>query len=64
MSDDTEALDDDERQERTDELLARILETERTEAAIMDASGLMDYRADMDPRACLGLSSDLPPPVR
>jgi hypothetical protein len=63
MADDAAALDNDERAERESALLAKILEMERVEEAIIEAGGdQAKRRPDADPRAVLGLSSDLPPP--
>jgi hypothetical protein len=52
-----------ERADRIRDLLCDILEAERVECALVERTGAA-YRPDTDPRAVLGLSSDLPLPGR
>ena len=47
---------------RLAELRANLLTVERLECAAVEMAATDDYRADTDPRALLGLSSDLPAP--
>lgn len=62
LADDEAALSDQERADRIKALQAKLLETERQEAAaILASGGAATWRRDLDPRAALGLSSDLPP---
>jgi hypothetical protein len=63
-ADDARALDDETRATRTAELQAAILETEREECALMELAAAEGvdaiWRNDVDPRAVLGLASELP----
>ena len=66
-ADDHEALTPQQRTEREAEIVGQILTAERLEEIVISnaESGGDDSllrRDDMDPRACLMLSSDLPPP--
>ncbi len=62
-ADDAGALSDDDRAEREAALLSQILELGYVEETLIEASGAeVARRADADPRAVLGLSSDLPAP--
>ena len=65
-SDDELALTDSQRAERSTEISAAILLCEREEEALierMESQGVvMPRRVDADPRAVLGLSSDMPAP--
>jgi hypothetical protein len=61
LCDDTGAITAEDKGARSTEIRAAILEAERTEeAAIEAAGGTITRRPDMDPRACLGLSDQLP----
>ncbi|HVV60227.1 MAG TPA: hypothetical protein VHD14_00570 [Pseudolabrys sp.] len=65
-ADDVHALPDDQRATRLRQLAAEILDVERLEEAAIEAAELAGVqiirRVDADPRAVLGLSSDLPAP--
>jgi len=64
IADDASALDDDERLKRERAVLASILETERIEERLIEASEAeVARRADADFRAVLGLAA-LPAPAR
>jgi hypothetical protein len=59
----TDGLTGQERAECIRDLLSDIFEAERVECALVERTGAA-YRPDTDPRAVLGLSSDLPLPGR
>ncbi len=67
LADDEGALSDEEKAQREKQILADILDIERTEEAIieqLETSGApIQRRDDADPRAVLGLSDDLPGPT-
>jgi len=66
LSEDANALTNEERAEQVADILATMLETERTEEALIELAEsqgtTIPRRAEADPRAVLGLSSDLPAP--
>jgi len=55
-TDDQGAMADQERGAREIELRAKLLEIERAEVAAVEAAGTLRHRADLDPRALLGVS--------
>ena len=56
QSDDAAALSDGERAKRTAVLLDQILQCERQECWLIEQSdGRLEYRPDVDPRACLAI---------
>jgi hypothetical protein len=67
-ADNGSALSDVQRAERTTQLTAERLDVEREEVfwvtAVHDRGGDVLHRADTDPRALLGLASDLPAPAQ
>jgi hypothetical protein len=63
LADDAAALGDAEKAQREQQLRAEILEIERGEAEAIWAGAPVAWRPDIDPRACLGLSGDLPAPA-
>jgi hypothetical protein len=69
VADDSAALSDADRTAKERELLAEILECERLEEATIEAAEAagaeaVARRLDVDPRALLGLASELPPARR
>ncbi len=65
IKDDDNALTDAQRGEKFKDLLGELLSMERDEEALIHAATFdVDRRADADPRAVLGLSSELPGPKR
>jgi hypothetical protein len=65
IADDANALTDAQRGEKFKTLLGDLLAVEREEEALIQAAIFdVDRRADADPRAVLGLSSELPGPTR
>ena len=68
LQNDAGALDDAERERRTADTLAAILRAERVDVALVDAARNegrnIQYRENTDPRALLGLASELPAPKR
>ncbi|MFL9827205.1 hypothetical protein [Rhodoplanes sp. SY1] len=64
-ADDAAALSTHARRARFREILSDLLAAEREEEALIAAAGFdIDRRPDADPRAVLGLASDLPAPRR
>ncbi|MFL9824110.1 hypothetical protein [Rhodoplanes sp. SY1] len=64
-ADDAAALSDQARREKFREVLGDLLAAEREEETLVAAAKFdVDRRPDADPRAVLGLASDLPPPRR
>jgi len=64
LAEDEHAMSEEARAMREAELLAAIFQLELAECKAVEESDGEQYRADVDPRALLGLSSNLPAPRR
>ena len=63
VADDEHALTDADRAMKTKQLSDQLLTTERAECDLVAVTrGQIDYSDNVDPRALLGLSSDMPAP--